>query len=149
MSDQRVYTFGKNEHLCKHLLIDQLFKGHAKAMTAWPIRMVYLLVDKNEEQEQSVQVLISVSKRFFKRAVKRNRVKRQIREAFRYNKIALESQMRELPGKQLLVAFIWQDSKLHESAEINAKMQQQMKRLVEKLQNETGVKKSSCAELGL
>lgn len=149
MSDQRVYTFGKNEHLCKHLLIDQLFKGHAKAMTAWPIRMVYLLVDKNEEQEQSVQVLISVSKRFFKRAVKRNRVKRQIREAFRYNKIALESQMRELPGKQLLMAFIWQDSKLHESAEINAKMQQQMKRLTEKLQNEMEVTESSCAEPSL
>ena len=144
MSDQGIYTFGKNEHLCKHLLIDLLFKGHAKAMTAWPIRMVYLLVDKKEEQEQSVQVLISVSKRFFKRAVKRNRVKRQIREAFRYNKMALE-----LSGKQLLVAFIWQDGKLHESAEINAKMHQQMKRLVEKLQNETGVKKSSCAEPGL
>ena len=96
MSDQGIYTFGKNEHLCKHLLIDLLFKGHAKAMTAWPIRMVYLLVDKKEEQEQSVQVLISVSKRFFKRAVKRNRVKRQIREAFRYNKMALEEQMKEL-----------------------------------------------------
>ena len=94
MSDQGIYTFGKNEHLCKHLLIDLLFKGHAKAMTAWPIRMVYLLVDKKEEQEQSVQVLISVSKRFFKRAVKRNRVKRQIREAFRYNKMALEEQMK-------------------------------------------------------
>ena len=149
MSDQGIYTFGKNEHLCKHLLIDLLFKGHAKAMTAWPIRMVYLLVDKKEEQEQSVSVLISVSKRFFKRAVKRNRVKRQIREAFRYNKMALEEQMKELSGKQLLVAFIWQDGKLHESAEINAKMHQQMKRLVEKLQNETGVKKSSCAEPGL
>lgn len=85
----------------------------------------------------------------FKRAVKRNRVKRQIREAFRYNKMALEEQMKELSGKQLLVAFIWQDGKLHESAEINAKMHQQMKRLVEKLQNETGVKKSSCAEPGL
>ena len=149
MSDQGIYTFGKNEHLCKHLLIDLLFKGHAKAMTAWPIRMVYLLVDKKEEQEQSVQVLISVSKRFFKRAVKRNRVKRQIREAFRYNKMALEEQMKELSGKQLLVAFIWQDGKLHESAEINAKMHQQMKRLVEKLQNEMGVKESSCAEPGL
>ena len=57
--------------------------------------------------------------------------------------------MKELSGKQLLVAFIWQDGKLHESAEINAKMHQQMKRLVEKLQNETGVKKSSCAEPGL
>ena len=57
--------------------------------------------------------------------------------------------MRELPGKQLLVAFIWQDSKLHESAEINAKMQQQMKRLAEKLQNEMEVTESSFVEPSL
>ena len=57
--------------------------------------------------------------------------------------------MRELPGKQLLVAFIWQDRKLHESAEINAKMQQQMKRLAEKLQNEMEVTESSCVEPSL
>lgn len=82
MSTDRNKTFGKKEHLCKLTLIEQLFGGGAKAMTAWPMRMVFLLVDKKDEQAPSVQVLISVSKRYFKHAVKRNRVKRQIREAF-------------------------------------------------------------------
>ena len=68
-------TFGKREHLCKQTLIDQLFSGKAHAMTAWPLKMVYLVVDKTDEQSASVELMVSVSKRFFKRAVKRNRVK--------------------------------------------------------------------------
>ena len=69
MSSDRNKTFGKKEHLCKLTLIEQLFGGGAKAMTAWPMRMVFLLVDKKDEQAPSVQVLISVSKRYFKHAV--------------------------------------------------------------------------------
>ena len=115
MSTDRNKTFGKKEHLCKLTLIEQLFGGGAKAMTAWPMRMVFLLVDKKDEQAPSVQVLISVSKRYFKRAVKRNRVKRQIREAFRYQKQELETCMQNYVGKQLLVAFVWQTEQLQPS----------------------------------
>ncbi len=50
MSTDRNKTFGKKEHLCKLTLIEQLFGGGAKAMTAWPMRMVFLLVDKKDEQ---------------------------------------------------------------------------------------------------
>ena len=35
--------------------------------------------------------------------------------------------------KQLLLAVIWQDGKLHDSAELNAKMNKNLQRLVEKL----------------
>lgn len=127
------YTFGKKEHLCKQTLIDQLFGGNAHTMMAWPLKIVYLLVDKDAQPEVPVQVLVSVSKRFFKRAVKRNRVKRQIREAYRTNKQQLQEKVSAMDGKQLLMAVIWQDGKLHDSAEIEAKMQKGLKRLVEKL----------------
>lgn len=127
------YTFGKKEHLCKQTLIDQLFGGNAHTMMAWPLKIVYLLVDKDTQAEVPVQVLVSVSKRFFKRAVKRNRVKRQIREAYRANKQQLQEKVSAMDGKQLLMAVIWQDGKLHDSAEIEAKMQKGLKRLVEKL----------------
>lgn len=113
-------TFGKREHLCKLTLIDQLFSGKAHAMTAWPLKMVYLVVDKTDEQSASVELMVSVSKRFFKRAVKRNRVKRQIREAYRTQKHELMERMAQMPDKQLLLAVIWQDGKLHDSAELNA-----------------------------
>ena len=66
-------TFGKREHLCRKTLIDQLFSGKARALTAWPLKMVYLLVDKKEQESAPVELMASVSKRFFKRAVKRNR----------------------------------------------------------------------------
>ena len=47
-------------------------------MSAFPIRVVYRLVDQQPDMAQ-VQMLVSVPKKHFKRAVKRNRVKRQIR----------------------------------------------------------------------
>ena len=78
-------------------------------------------------------VLVSVSKRLFKRAVKRNRVKRQIREAYRMQKHQLVEKMAQMPGKQLLLAVIWQDGKLHDSSELNAKMHKILQRLHEKL----------------
>ena len=134
MSTHGINTFGKEEHLCKHMLIGKLFTGHAKAITVWPIRMVYLLVDKQDEQDASVQVLVSVSKRYFKRAVKRNRVKRQLREAYRCQKQQLLEQAATLQGKQLRVAFVWQANQLCDSAELNTKMGTLLERLVEKMQ---------------
>ena len=146
MSTDRNKTFGKKEHLCKLTLIEQLFGGGAKAMTAWPMRMVFLLVDKKDEQAPSVQVLISVSKRYFKHAVKRNRVKRQIREAFRYQKQELETCMQNYVGKELLVAFVWQTEQLQPSKLVSTKMTKLLDRLVDnikEMQSETVMKESS------
>ena len=56
--------------------------GVSKSFSIFPIRVVYMPV---EQGEAPASILISVSKRRFKRAVKRNRVKRQIREAYRKN----------------------------------------------------------------
>ena len=126
MSTDRNKTFGKKEHLCKLTLIEQLFGGGAKA--------------------PSVQVLISVSKRYFKHAVKRNRVKRQIREAFRYQKQELETCMQNYVGKQLLVAFVWQTEQLQPSKLVSTKMTKLLDRLVDnikEMQSETVMKESS------
>lgn len=133
MLTEKNYTFGKEEHLCKRALIDKLFDGKSHALTAWPLKMVYLVVDRENEQEVPVEVLVSVSKRFFKRAVKRNRVKRQIREAYRKQKQMLLERMDQMPDKRLLLAVIWQDGKLHESVEIDAKLHKNLQRLVEKI----------------
>ena len=131
-------TFGKREHLCRKTLIDQLFSGKARALTAWPLKMVYLLVDKKEQGSAPVELMASVSKRFFKRAVKRNWVTRQIREAYRARKHGLLERLAQMRDKQLLLAVIWQDGKLHDSDEIDAKMQKNLQRLVERLSNDSG-----------
>jgi len=126
-------TFGKREHLCKLTLIGELFGGNAHMVMAWPLKIVFLLVDKQAEQDVPVQLLVSVSKRSFKRAVKRNRVKRQIREAYRINKQQLVEQVQAMPGKQLLMAIVWQDAKLHDSQEIEAKLQKGLQKVMDKL----------------
>lgn len=127
------YTLGKKEHLCKQKLIDLLFSGKAETFMAWPVRMVCLLVDKKSEQDASVQLLVSVSKRYFKHAVDRNRVKRQLRENFRLNRQDLMAWLEQHPEKQLLVAYIWQDGKLHETEVVKKAMLKTMKLLGDRL----------------
>ena len=90
------------------------------------------MTTEREMDTAAVRVLVSVSKRCFKRAVKRNRVKRQIREAYRKNKQLLYE---ALEGKSfgLVLAFIWLDKELHPSEEIEQKMKMLLHRVIEKM----------------
>lgn len=73
------FSYSKNEKLKSKKAIEQLFlKG--KSVSAHPLRLIYL---KNEEK---TKVGVSVSKRNFKKAVDRIRIKRLLREAYRLNK---------------------------------------------------------------
>ena len=79
-------TFCKEERLCRKALIEKLFhKEGSRSMAAFPLRLVYMKSPAGEDGP-AAQMLVSVPKRCFKRAVKRNRVKRQVREAYRKNK---------------------------------------------------------------
>lgn len=129
------YTFRKNERLCSVKLTDRLFQGGgSKAMSAFPLRMVYLPIDKVNEADPCAQVLVSVSKRHFHHAVDRNRVKRQIREAYRLNKHTVWQAMQQhMPQKQLLIAFIYIDSQHHSSHTIHTKMVSMLNRLAERI----------------
>ena len=76
-------TFKKEERLCSKKLIDELFdKG--KSFSINPIKIIWLKAELNSVFP--AQVLIVVPKRNIKSAVDRNRIKRQIREAYRKNK---------------------------------------------------------------
>ncbi|WP_111658878.1 ribonuclease P protein component [Olleya aquimaris] len=75
-------TFNKKEKLKSQKAIEQLF-AEGKSVSAYPLRMVYI---KNND---TLKVGVSVSKRHFKKAVDRIRVKRLLREAYRLNKTML------------------------------------------------------------
>jgi len=75
-------TFSKSERLSSEILIKELF---AKGSSFYLYPFKFLFFEK-EEAEQKCQVLITVPKRNFKRAVDRNLLKRRIREAYRLNK---------------------------------------------------------------
>ena len=84
------FAFPKEEHLCRKKLIDELFGKQGSSFGVYPLRMVW--ITSKAPTAAPPQVLISVSKRGFKRAVDRNRLKRLIREAYRLNKYRLVEQ---------------------------------------------------------
>ncbi len=77
-------TFRKYERLCSCKLIDTLFDSGYRIMV-YPFS-VYWCVCETTTIPSQTQVLIGVSKRKFKHAVDRNKIKRLIRECFRLHK---------------------------------------------------------------
>ena len=133
MESSQKRSFPKTEHLCSRRLIEALFAGGSKSMSSFPIRAVYMILPPEYSSTARVSVLISVSKRHFKLAVKRNRVKRQIREAYRKNKILLTH---ALDGKQetrLAVAFLWLSDRLHPTSEVEKSIRHLLTRIAEQL----------------
>lgn len=122
-------SLSKSERLCSKKVIERLFAGGARSFSLFPLRVVYLPV---EELEGRAAILVSVSKRRFKRAVKRNRVKRQIREAYRKNKQPLLD-MLEARGQRMAVAFIYLSDKLSESALLKERVRVALCRIAEKV----------------
>ncbi len=75
------HTLPKHERLNSKKLIESLFK-EGKAHTQYPIRLIYLPVEGIDHH----QVLFTVPRRHFKKAVDRNLLKRRMREAYRQHK---------------------------------------------------------------
>ncbi len=125
------YTFRKAERLCSKKQIEALFAGGNKSFPAFPLRVVYMK-QTEEGGDADVSVLISVPKKRFKHAVKRNHIKRQVHEAYRHNKhILLDSlKSQEVPTKMVL-AFIWLDNKLHSSEEVEHKVRKLLHHIAE------------------
>ena len=81
------FTFKRGERLKSRKVIEQLFK-RGQSFAQYPLRIVW--VDMEERRSEfPAQFALSVSKKKFKRAVDRNRIRRLVREAYRLNKHVL------------------------------------------------------------
>jgi ribonuclease P protein component len=124
-------TFKKRERIVSRKLIERLFsKGSSFSVSAFPLRIVVMETARTED-DVPVQVLVSVSKRHFKHAVDRNRVKRQVREAYRHHKQILTEKVQQ--EQTLAIAFIWLADELHESAIVEKSVRKLLGKVAERL----------------
>jgi len=77
------YTLPKSERLCSRRVIQQLFDREGRDTKAYPL--AYRVLSEPSESP-SVEVIFAVSKRLHRRAVKRNLLRRRMREAYRLQK---------------------------------------------------------------
>ena len=85
MQEKNKFTFKKEERLNSVKDIEYLFQS--SSFFVYPFKVFFFL---SEETQQTLpKLLISVSKRNFKKAVDRNAVKRKTREVYRLNKHTL------------------------------------------------------------
>lgn len=106
---------------------------------AYPFRIVYLPVDENPEKMR-VRVMVSVSKKKFKKAVDRNRVKRLMREAYRQNKTEIWNFATE-QNLYLHIALQYVPTEILSFSEMGSRMKRAIEKLI-KIQTE----KTKCKD---
>ncbi len=137
MCEKRKYTLCKEERLHGRNAVESLFKNiESRSMVAFPLRVVYVLTPPMADISVNVRMLVSVSKKHFKRAVKRNRVKRQVREAYRKHKHPLIEAVKGIGNHHLSLAFVWLDNKLYDTEIVEKKVEKLLMRIEEKLSQE-------------
>jgi ribonuclease P protein component len=85
------FSYPKNEKLKSQKTIDLLF-SKGKSVSKYPLRLVYV-ENTDENNTEKVLMGVSVSKKYFKKAVDRNYFKRVLRECYRLNQHLLKENL--------------------------------------------------------
>lgn len=87
--------------MCSRKQFEKLF-AEGTSFLVYPLKIIVL--ETVFESRYPARAAFAVSKRNFKKAVSRNRLKRKMREGYRLNKQELYAQ---LPDKKLILAFVY------------------------------------------
>lgn len=131
------HSFPKRERLSSKKLIDALFTEGA-SFYFYPFSIRFLPADKNATCHQ---FMVSVSKRNFKRAVDRNRIKRLIRESYRLQKHLLVENLPQ--SKFLMIAYIYTGKEIHPYGFIESKLADSFERLKKKVEKHLKIKEQT------
>ena len=121
-------TFSKTEILCNKKLISELY-SNGDSYSDDLFRIVFC---KSFSETNLLKIQINVPKRNITSAVKRNRIKRQIKEAIRKNKYFLIENLKN-KGVSLNCAILYQVSILNSSEIIEEKIISLFDRLIKKI----------------
>ena len=147
MNISQRYTLGKTERLKSRKLIEQVFK-QGKAFSIFPFRVIYLLkvLDTNavlpitnqpiRNTSDHLQTGFTVSTKYFKKAVDRNRIKRLMREAYRLQKNELQKIVVE-KNIHLAIFFIYTGNELPDYTTIFDKTAAVLKRVQKNCNEQT------------
>ena len=122
------FSLKKDERLCSKKLIEQLF-AKGESFLAYPLKVVFL--ETTLETKFPAQAAFTVSKKNFKRAVKRNRIKRLMRESYRLNKNPLYI---TLGNRQLAIFFIFIGKELPVFSRVESAMKKAITKLTSQLE---------------
>ena len=121
--------FPKYEHICKEGDIQRLF-NQGVGFSSYPYRVIYLFF-RDETRPVTCRLLVSVSKKRFHHAVKRNRVKRLTRESWRKNKTKLY-EICQKDNISVDIAFVYTATVIHSYEEMFRKTKKVINELVAK-----------------
>ena len=138
------FSYPKEEKLKSKITIGLLFT-EGKSVSKYPLRLVYC--QEKKETTQQIKMGVSVSKKYFKKAVDRNYFKRVLRETYRLNKHLLIPHLDE----PYAFMFFYQTKERLSFDEINTKTIQLFEKFVahqaQKKANEAKISDSTSTEL--
>lgn len=121
-------SFKKEERLCSKVVIDQLF-ADGNSFVINPIRTIWIENKHKHEHQYPAQVLIVVPKKNIPSAVKRNKIKRHMRECYRKNKEILYEGLKS--NRTIALALIYTMNNQIIYQEMEKKIILSLRRLVE------------------
>lgn len=124
------FSLGKKEKLKSRKQIETLFAS-GKSFAVFPIRVTYIFSAADGGQPL-MQTGVTASKRYFKKAVDRNRIKRLLREAYRLQKTELAEALKQTNTKAYLF-FMYTDKTIASFDVVKIAMNHCLKRLQQKL----------------
>ena len=122
------FNYPKNEKLKSKITIGLLF-SEGKSVSKYPLRLVYHSGALGDEQQ--LKVGVSVSKKYFKKAVDRNYFKRVLRESYRLNQHLLKQQL----NQPYALMLFYQSKESLSFEEINTKTVQLFEKFLAQVQD--------------
>lgn len=121
-------TFSKNERLSGEKNVESLFQK-GESFFVYPFKV--MIYKRLSSEKPALRLLVSVSKKRFKHAVSRNKIKRLIRESWRQNKSTLIDVCNN-KNLDIDIALIYVATLTHSFKEIEKGIVVILKRIIEK-----------------